>query len=69
MFAPGGEFLTITLGAAREFPGRGFPSTGGPACLTTAAAQRINADDSFEPFSQAAAVGNASVTRAAFGTF
>ena len=50
LLAPGGEFLTIALGAARVFPGRGLPRTGAPALFTAAAAQGINAEDSFEPF-------------------
>jgi hypothetical protein len=69
MFAPGREFLAVTLGATRVLPRGRLPRTRGPAGFAAAAAQRVNANDSLEPFTDALATGNASVTRAAFGTF
>ena len=68
LFAPGGKLLAIALRAAGVFPGGGFPGASGPAGIATAATQRANPDQTFEPLGHASAVGHTGITRAALRT-
>ena len=45
LFAPGGQFLAVTTGTARVFPGSGRPDAGSPAASAAPAAQWVNPEE------------------------
>lgn len=68
LLAPGSQFLTVTLGAAREFPGAVVPDTGFPARVATSAAEGCASYESPQPFRESLAMGNPGVPRATLRT-